>query len=1030
MKAESESKIRGLMFSLFDRLFGKVSQLPIVRENEPPPYFDAGSYLLCNPDVLAALGSSPSNAWEHWKAHGIQEGRPGSGVSPYRNRRLTKEIGTNKTPNVTFFGPTSALSGLGTAARGYARALERTGYDIEVIDSAACLYPSKNGTIATPSRKSDVVVIHHNPDALPGFFKLADQSVIDDCYVICIWVWELAAFNVKWIEHFAAVDEIWSPSCFSAEAIRAIAPTSVPVFRVPHVVETPSLSKNLWRSKLHIREDQLVFVCTFDASSGFERKNPEAVLLAFDRAFADDERVALVIKFHSSTDSLDAGTLLANQKRPNVTILDGLLTSKESIDLLAMADCVVSAHRSEGFGLNIAEAMSLGKPVIATAYSGNVDFCTPDISYPVAHRLTEVSPAGLPYPLGYVWAEPDIDDLANQMRHVAANRSVAKAKSERAQTTINANYSIDTISQVIRQRLDATFSQPADHARRTAAFEERLLYTWRHPESFQRCADRRGQPCEKKRVTISVIVPVFNIDPDLLTACIDSVRAQSYPYWELCLCDDFSTRTETRLCLERMQGVDQRIRVKFLPGNMGIAGCSNAAAEMATGEFVACLDNDDVIAPIALEEFAKAIERHPRVGALYCDENKIDFEGRFVDDYYKPDWSPEHLESAMYVLHMLVVRKSLFLELGGFRSEYTGAQDYDLALRLSLSRAQIVHVPKILYHWRMIEGSASAQVDAKPTALLNAKLALTDYAEKAYGDDAYVEDGRLVGLFRVRRGKRSSPPVTLVIPSDNATRDVPRRGTINFPTHLLSSIAQNTDYPGYKVLVASNGDLAESARRLLEANNWREVSYKLPGSRFNFSHKINFAVSHAETELLVLLNDDMEVINSGWLRALVDYIENDEIGAVGARLLYPDQKIQHVGMVLGVNETTAHVYHGSPAETVGYNGFPNLIRNYSAVTGACMATRRSVFNEVGGFDLRFAIDFNDTDYCLKLREKGYRIVYTPFCEMYHFESQTVARVQQNAYERAMFMARWADAIASDPYFNPNFDRGSIEFAAR
>ncbi len=282
-----------------------------------------------------------------------------------------------------------------------------------------------------------------------------------------------------------------------------------------------------------------------------------------------------------------------------------------------------------------------------------------------------------------------------------------------------------------------------------------LSRAWRNPLSL---APERLLPnllAMPQRPLISVIVPVYNIERRYFETCVNSVLAQTYPNWELCLCDDASSCSETIDTLNAFRGVDQRIKVTALPANRGIAGCSNLAAEIAVGSYLAFLDNDDTLHPDALWRYAEAIVREGNADLLYSDEDKIDYHGAFVDHYFKPDWSPEHLESCMYVLHMMVVKKSTFLALGGYREKYNGAQDYDLALRLSLEGGKVVHIPHVLYHWRMIEGSASAQVDAKPVALLNARAALSEYAEAKFGPDAYVEDGQLFGLFRVRRGTPS-----------------------------------------------------------------------------------------------------------------------------------------------------------------------------------------------------------------------------------------------------------------------------------
>lgn len=992
--------------------------------------FDSQGYLFANPDIAVAVGRNSSAAYTHWLTYGRAEGRQGSGLSPFSKRKLPRLPSDQSDIHVVFYGPLAAKNGLGEASRGYAAALRCLDLSVEFIDITAALYPhEKFPPIAKPGAKADVVIIHQNADALQNLFNLISPEILDDAYTIGIWVWELAAFSSKWVANFAAFDEIWSPSQFSADAIRCLAPPKLPVVTLPHVILPPNKSASFGRSHFGIPEDVFVFLYAFDASSGMDRKNPEALIEGFTSAFGNATDVVLVMKCHSTGHATKRLTeIRRTADRGNIMLIDSLLDEDENCSLKYACDSFVSPHRGEGFGLNIAEMMILGKPVVVTGYSGNLEFCNEQNSFFVDYDLVEVSDRAGPYPIGYVWACPKHDSLVARLKEVRSQTARVNKVASRGQRDVRANLSEKKIASLMSERFaEIGVDGDAEWSRLTNQ-EKKVKYVWRHPLSLS--------PCEEPSISkdaewpvISIIVPVYNISKDYLEACVASVLAQHYPYWELCLCDDASTLPETIETLERLRGIDYRIKVKRLSQNVGISRCSNAAAEIATGSYLAFLDNDDTISPRALLSYAQAIRGNPKAMLLYCDEDKISATGEYVDHYMKPDWSPEHLESAMYVLHMIVVRKSRFLELGGYREKYTGAQDYDLALRISLAGDQVVHVPEVLYHWRMIEGSASAQVDAKPTALLNARAALAEYAEKKFGSAASVEDGKLMGLFRVTKGRRFAPPVTLVITTNNGVKDIPGRGKINLAGHLLSSVVDRTDYPNYEVVVVSNGCLDEQIRQLLKQQGHREACYHYEG-RFNFASKANFAFEQAKTEIIVLLNDDMEVIERDWLWHLVDYIDRADVGVVGAKLLYPDGRIQHAGVVLGVNETAAHIYHGHPGDLVGYNGYPMIVRNYSAVTGACMATKKSIIREVGAFDEKFEIDFNDTDFCLRVREAGYRVVYNPFCELYHFESQTAVRSSQNPEEKGRFLRRWETIIARDPYYNPNLRNDSITFEAK
>ncbi|AVA25744.1 glycosyltransferase [Rhizobium sp. NXC24] len=989
--------------------------------------FDDQGYLYANPDIAEALGGRNSSAaYTHWLTHGRVEGRIGSGLCPFANRRPPRQHPHKADAHIAFYGPLLAKNGLGEAARGYASALRSFSNSVDIIDTTAALYPDREfPPIARPTTKADIVIIHQNSDALQNFFRMVSPDILDGAYSIGIWVWELSAFNAEWIANFAAFDEIWSPSQFSADAIKCLAPRSLPVVTVPHVVSPPQTKANLGRAHFGIPDDAFAILYAFDASSGMDRKNPEALIEAFSSAFDNAPDVVLVMKCHTTGHATKRLTDIRRAAdRGNIVLIDSLLDDGENHSLKEICDAFVSPHRAEGFGLNIAEMMVRGKPVVVTGYSGNLEFCNERNSFLVDYELVEVSDPAGPYPLGYVWASPKHDSLVSKLREVRSESARVMKIASMGRKYIEANLSEKKIAALMAERLSLPKS---DERSPLTNQEKKAKYVWRHPLSLSPCREPSISETSKWPL-ISVIVPVYNISKQYLEACVASVMSQRYPYWELCLCDDASTLPETIDTLERLRGIDHRIRIKRLPQNVGISRCSNSAAEIATGSYLAFVDNDDTISPNALLSYAKAIQANPEAALFYCDEDKISTTGEYVDHYMKPDWSPEHLESTMYVLHMIVVRKSRFLELGGYRERYTGAQDYDLALRISLAGDKVVHVPEVLYHWRMLEGSAAAQVDAKPAALLNARAALTEYAKQKFGPSASVEDGKLTGLFRVTRGRRIAPPVTLVITTNNATKDILGRGRINLVGHLVSSIIDRTDYPNYEIVVVSNGHLDGQVRTLLVEHGHREVHYRYEG-QFNFASKANFAFDQARTEIVVLLNDDMEIISRDWLWHLVDYADRSEVGIVGAKLLYPDGRLQHAGVALGVNETAAHLYHGHPGDSIGYNGYPMTIRNYSAVTGACMATKKSVIREVGGFNEEFRIDFNDTDFCLRVREAGYRIVYNPFCELYHFESQTAVRTSQDPAEKVQFLKRWEATIARDPYYNPNLRNDSIAFEA-
>jgi O-antigen biosynthesis protein len=557
-------------------------------------------------------------------------------------------------------------------------------------------------------------------------------------------------------------------------------------------------------------------------------------------------------------------------------------------------------------------------------------------------------------------------------------------------------------------------------ARTSTAF-----WKWRVEGLFRAFRTDGAPKVPPSALRISVVVPVYNTPPVVLESCIRSVLAQRHTEWELCMCDDGSQLAGTRAVLQKYVGSDPRIRIVTSDRNLGISGATNLAAEQATGVMLAFLDHDDVLHAEALAEIAHAVDESPDIDLLYTDEDKLEADGRHSEPYYKPDWSPEHLGSVMYMLHCLVVRKALFWKLGGSRCEFSGAQDYDLALRASAVARRIHHIPKVLYHWRKIPNSAAAVVDAKPAALAAAGRALED-AVARLDPPARVVPGLLPGTFRVRRPIAAGTPVTLVIPTRDAIVQIERRGRVALLRNFISSIVEKSTYRDFRILVVDNGGLSPETQELLRSVGARSVSFRVEGP-FNYAQKANFALSHVETEHFVLLNDDLEVIAPDWIEALLEFSQVPGIGVVGARLLYPDRRLQHAGMVCGVNGTVAHAFVGLPADAVGYNGFTHLIRDYSCVTGAVLASRRDVLSNVGPFDTRFASDFNDVDFCLRARARGYRVVYTPFSELYHFEGASLVRRTQDPTEVALFTDLWADVIARDPYYNPNLPRDRTDF---
>jgi GT2 family glycosyltransferase len=516
------------------------------------------------------------------------------------------------------------------------------------------------------------------------------------------------------------------------------------------------------------------------------------------------------------------------------------------------------------------------------------------------------------------------------------------------------------------------------------------------------------------RPLISIITPVFNTPRRWLEEAVASVQQQAYENWELMLIDDGSKSEETRQLLAGLEGGDPRIRILRLEKTCGISNASNRGIETARGDWIGLLDHDDLIEPDALFQTAKLLQEHPDADLIYSDEDKLTEIGLDAP-LFKPDWSPDFFLSYNYVCHFTTIRRALVRELGGFRSDYDFAQDYDLYLRVVLHAARIHHVPRVLYHWRRTAGSTSANIRCKPQALDAARRALGDYLARS-GQRAHVAvDWRTHG-FRIRRDIVEEKRIAIIIP----TRD-----RVDLLARCVASVEEKTTYNNYEIVLVDNDSQSNEARDYLSRSRHRVLHFSGP---FNFSAINNFAVEQTDAPWLLFLNNDAEVIESDWLTAMTEHVQRPEVGAVGARLLFRDDTIQHAGIVLGLRGTAKHAFCGFPAEHPGVCRQLQVTRNYSAVTAACLLTRRDVFESVGGFDEeRLPVIFNDVDLCLKMRQAGYLIVYTPFAKLYHDESAS-RRQSVEPIETQVLRERWPEVMERDPYYNPNLSRAQADFS--
>ncbi len=527
------------------------------------------------------------------------------------------------------------------------------------------------------------------------------------------------------------------------------------------------------------------------------------------------------------------------------------------------------------------------------------------------------------------------------------------------------------------------------------------------------------------RPRISIVMPCFNPEPDHFRAAVASVRDQVYPDWELCIADDASTNPRIRPLLEKAASSDPRIKVAFREENGHISAASNSALDLATGEFVAFLDHDDLFRPHALLLVANELAHHPDTDLVYSDEDNIDDAGHRSSPYFKPDWNPELLRGQNYICHLATYRRSLVERAGRLRVGFEGAQDWDLVLRCSelTEPDRIRHIPHVLYHWRLHQASTSANTGAKPYVLESSLKAVRDHLGRSGLPDAEVTllgDG--TGQVRVAYPLPDPPPrVSLLIP----TRD---RAEVLAP--CVRSILTRTDYPDYEIVILDNDSSEPATRALFDelSADPRVRILPFPGA-FNYSAINNFGVDQCpDTTLVGLVNNDIEVLQDGggWLRELASRAALPGAGAIGARLLYPDGTVQHAGVGIGIGGVAGHLYKQSPAASQDYFSRLQLAQEVGAVTAACLVVQRQRYLEVGGLDAEnLAVAFNDVDFCLKLRAAGYRNVYTPGATLLHHES--VSRGDDLAGEKlrrfqneVQFMRdKWPECLANDPAYNPN-----------
>ena len=568
------------------------------------------------------------------------------------------------------------------------------------------------------------------------------------------------------------------------------------------------------------------------------------------------------------------------------------------------------------------------------------------------------------------------------------------------------------------------------YARLLERFEEREVeyqewYEKNKPSEEELARQRKKK--WKEPVTISVLVPAYRTPEVFLRQMIESVLNQTYPYLELCIADGSGNDASVEKAVKEYQAKDQRVRYQRLEKNEGIAGNTNAAIHMATGGYLALFDHDDLLAPNALFEVASAIEKE-QADVVYTDEDKVtsDLKEHF-QPHFKPDFNPDLLCSNNYICHLFVVKRSLALMLGGQDPAYDGAQDYDFIFRCTEQAEKIVHIAKILYHWRVHQASTADNPTSKMYAFDAGKRAIEAHL-KRIGAKAEVSHTKDLGFYRVKYQVQGNPKVSIVIPNKDEKETLKK---------CLESIWQKTTYSNYEIILVENNSITQEIRdyyqELEDRNGVRVVYWE---KEFNYSAINNFGISYAKGDYILCLNNDITVISPEWIEELLANCQRPEVGIVGARLYYPDNTIQHAGIVLGMGGCAGSLFVGLARSRGGYLHKAALQQDLSAVTAACFMVKKEAFEKVGGFEEKLAVAFNDVDFCLKVRHAGYLVVYDPYAELYHHESKTRGYENTEAKKRRFqeeieyMRCHWMADILRDPYYNENLSLKASDYSLR
>lgn len=547
-----------------------------------------------------------------------------------------------------------------------------------------------------------------------------------------------------------------------------------------------------------------------------------------------------------------------------------------------------------------------------------------------------------------------------------------------------------------------------------------------------------GQELERQRKeawdngpVFSIVMPLYKTPERYLREMLDSIVAQTYPNWELCLADGSPKGAEVYKTVKRYMDKDSRIRYKKLGSNQGISENTNAAMAMASGDYIVLADHDDAMTENALYECARAVREHPDCQVIYSDEDKMDMDGgALFDPHFKPDFNPDLLTSVNYICHQFVVKRELAERVGGLRKEFDGAQDYDFIFRCTEAAEGVWHIPKVLYHWRCHQDSTASNPQSKLYAFEAGSKAIMEHYRRMGIEAEKVEKGVDYGIYHTIFKIKGNPKVSIIIPNKDHCQDLDL---------CMRAVLTRATYKNVEFVVVENNSTKKETFEYYDAiqKEFPQVRVVVWDREFNYSAINNFGVKHASGEYLLFLNNDTELIAENFIEEMLGFCQRDDVGAVGARLLYQDDTIQHAGVVVGFGGIAGHTFIGLHKAENSYFHRAMCAQDYSAVTAACMMSKRTVFEKTGGFSEELAVAFNDIDYCMKVRSLGKLVVYAPYAVLYHYESKsrgledTPEKVARFNREVAKFAKKWPDILKNgDPYYNPNLTLRKSNFALR